>query len=387
MRTTRTRSRRGGRWRRRAEQAPPPERPAWPWPPPPASEQADGYSVAQGAVSSAGRAPAPQAGGRRFDPVTAQRGRPWKQGLFRSWGLSARMPSGRLQSVCKGARVGPLAAASFALMSNPSGNAGARPRSAGERIRPPARRVLEADHRRAGAGNRGRADVARMGNAARPARGRGDRLRDREPGGDRPSARRRQGRVPGQGSRSARDQGDADARAALVAGDLRRAAERESGLDTELLAPSFQELFEQKKREIEEASSRTPSAFSDAVASSTSERLLARISRSLAPVPTSPSCAGPPRTRSRGAICPSLSQHVLPAPPPKNGPRTSTRTSRGGSAEGSERPSPMGPDPPSDRACDARSMKVAHNDSRELRSHAALRTFNRRVANCSGCRS
>ena len=34
------------------------------------------------AVSSAGRAPALQAGGRRFDPVTAHCKRPWKRGLF-----------------------------------------------------------------------------------------------------------------------------------------------------------------------------------------------------------------------------------------------------------------------------------------------------------------
>jgi hypothetical protein len=32
-------------------------------------------------VSSAGRAPALQAGGHRFDPGTLQRERPWKQGL------------------------------------------------------------------------------------------------------------------------------------------------------------------------------------------------------------------------------------------------------------------------------------------------------------------
>ena len=71
-----------------------------------------------------------------------------------------------------------------------------------------------------------------------------------------------------------------------------------------LLAPSFQELFEQKKREIEEASSRSPIACSEMpspVRQSTS--CFARISpRSWRSVPTSPSCAAPARTKSRGAF-------------------------------------------------------------------------------------
>jgi hypothetical protein len=72
-----------------------------------------GYAFECRAVSSAGRAPALQAGGRRFDPVTAQRGRPWKQGLSRSGGLLGEARSevswkaiGKLGSAGQGAAAG-----------------------------------------------------------------------------------------------------------------------------------------------------------------------------------------------------------------------------------------------------------------------------------------
>ncbi len=44
-------------------------------------------------VSSAGRAPALQAGGHRFDPGTLQRERPWKRGLSASLAVRAPVPA------------------------------------------------------------------------------------------------------------------------------------------------------------------------------------------------------------------------------------------------------------------------------------------------------